>query len=138
MIDDALSRRTIVAAGLTGAVGILLGALGAHYLADLLVDLGRSEDVIPRRLDQFDTGVRYHLIHSVALIGLASLPFGPPESRQWVARWFLAGIILFSGSLYVLVLSDVTMLGMVTPVGGVCWIIGWLKLISVARRSSGT
>ncbi len=151
MIDDSLSRRIIVYAGVSGALGVLLGAFSAHGLEDVLnnfvytdlievVDADPGEagqtDLIDRRLSQFDVGVRYHLIHSVALLALSAVPFGSPTSRRWVSRLFLLGIFLFSGSLYALVLSNVTQLGMVTPLGGICWIVGWLTLLQVARPSS--
>jgi uncharacterized membrane protein YgdD (TMEM256/DUF423 family) len=138
VIDDSLSRRIIVYASITGALGVLLGALGAHGLGTLLAELGHDADLIPKRLSQFDTGVRYHLFHSVALLALAAIPYGTPGSRRWVSRLFLLGIFLFSGSLYALVLSNVTQLGMVTPLGGLCWIFGWLMLLAVARPSSAS
>jgi uncharacterized membrane protein YgdD (TMEM256/DUF423 family) len=134
MIDDPLSRRIIVYAGVSGALGVLLGALGAHGLETILIDLGHA-DILDKRLSQFDVGVRYQLIHSVALLALSAVPFGTPNSRRWVSRMFLLGIVLFSGSLYALVLSNVSQLGMVTPLGGLCWIAGWLMLLLVARRS---
>ena len=167
MIDDSLSRRIIVYAGVTGALGVLLGAFSAHGLERVLSELvkqapietgqtapietgqndlgepgdtdqieaGQTEE-LKERLSQFDVGVRYHLIHSVALLALSAVPFGSPNSRRWVCRLFLLGIILFSGSLYALVLSNVTQLGMVAPLGGLCWIVGWLMLLQVARPSS--
>ncbi len=120
-------------AAISGALGVLLGALGAHGLGTLLADLGQDAELIPKRLSQFDTGVRYHLIHSVALLALAAMPLGTPRSRRWVSRLFVLGIFLFSGSLYALVISNVPQLGMVTPLGGLCWIFGWLMLLAVAR-----
>ena len=159
MIDDSLSRRIIVYAGVSGALGVLLGAFSAHGLEDVLndfvytdlVEAGQTDlveaggtdptdagqiDLVDRRLSQFDVGVRYHLIHSVALLALSAVPFGSPTSRRWVCRLFVIGIFLFSGSLYALVLSNVPQLGMVTPLGGICWIVGWLMLLQVARPSS--
>lgn len=128
----------IIYAAITGSSGVLLGALGAHGLDILLAELGHDADVIPKRLSQFDTGVRYQLIHAVALLALAAMPYGTPGSRRWVSHLFLLGIFLFSGSLYVLVLSNVSQLGMITPLGGLCWIIGWLMLLTVARPSSSS
>lgn len=126
----------IIYASVTGASGVLLGAVGAHLLERLLVELGQSTDDIPKRLEQFDIAVRYQLFHAVALLALASLPFGSPSSRRWTSRLFLAGTFFFSGSLYALVLSGETRLGMITPLGGLCWILGWLMLLQAARRSS--
>jgi uncharacterized membrane protein YgdD (TMEM256/DUF423 family) len=71
-------------------------------------------------------------------LALASVPFGSTSSRRWVARLFVIGLFLFSGSLYALVLSNTPILGAITPIGGLCWIVAWLMLVLVARRwSSG-
>lgn len=136
MTDDSLSRRIIIYAAITGALGVTLGAIGAHGLDGILERLGHDQESILEKLDQFDLGVRYHLIHSVALLALAAIPFGSPASRRWVCRLFLLGMVLFSGGLYALVLSSVGVLGMVIPVGGLCWILAWLMLILVAIPSS--
>ena len=136
MTDHALSRRLITYAAITGALGVLLGAIGAHGLDRMLIELGHEAEVIEDRVDQFNTGVRYQLVHAVALLSLAAMPFGTPASRRWVGRMFLLGIILFSGSLYVLVISNVTKLGMITPLGGLSWIAGWFLLLAVARPTS--
>ena len=100
------------------ALGVAAGAMGAHALEGLLS---------AERLDTYHTAVRYHLIHALALtvVGVLQIP-GP-----WLARagWlFLAGIVLFSGSLYVLIATDITAFGAVTPFGGVALITGWLSL----------
>ncbi len=134
MIDDDLSRRILITASIAGASGVLLGALGAHGLADLLAWRGVESELIPKRVDQFNVGVRYHLVHTVALLALASVPFGKAKVRRWVARLFLAGLIFFSGSLYVLVLANLPMLGAITPIGGVLWIAAWVCLFFVAYK----
>ncbi len=87
------------------ALGVGAGAFGAHALAD------------NPRLDVWKTAALYHLIHAVALL----LP-GLPELTR---RLHLGGVLLFSGSLYLLVLLDLPKLGMVTPLGGLCFIGGW-------------
>src|SRR6056297_1094486 len=135
MYDDLLCRRILLYASISGAIGIAMGAFGAHYLPVYLDHMAPRWDTdaqwMARRMDQFDVGVRYHLIHSVALLALASIERGSVASRRWTARLFLLRIMLFSGSLYVLVLSNVTQLGAVTPIGGMAWIVGWLMLIWV-------
>ncbi len=133
---DSLSRRIIVYAALSGALGVLVGAFGAHGLDSFLENQGHSPELVAKRLDQFDVGVRYHLIHALALLALAALPLGSVATRQWTCRLFLAGLLLFSGSLYALVLSNTPMLGAITPIGGLCWIFAWLMLVLVARRES--
>lgn len=136
MIDDSLSRRILLFAAFSGALGVLTGAFAAHGLESFLQSRGQDTELIAKRLDQFDVGVRYHLLHSVALLAIASIPFGSPSSRHWVARLFLLGVILFSGSLYALVLSDTPVLGAITPLGALSWVAGWLCLLWVARRTS--
>ena len=136
MTDHALSRRILVYAAISGALGVLLGAVGAHGLDAYLESRGASPEHIAKRLDQFDVGVRYHLIHSLALLALAAIPLGSPQARRWVSRLFLLGLFLFSGSLYLLVFSDVSQLGMITPFGGLSWIGGWLMLLLVAKPAT--
>lgn len=97
-------------------LGIALGAFGAHGLADRLEATGR--------LANWETATLYHLIHGVALFVIGLLP-----SRPLGYFWFLAGIILFSGSLYVLALTDISKLGAITPLGGVSFLIGWGRWI---------
>jgi len=103
------------------AVG--LGAFGAHGLRSRLS---------PEMLAVFETGVRYHMYHSLALI-LTALIAGRVDG--WLVRtagWlFVAGIVLFSGSLYALALSGVTVLGAITPLGGLAFLAGWACLAFV-------
>ncbi len=103
------------------AVG--LGAFGAHGLRSRLS---------PEMLAVFETGVRYHMYHALALI-LTSLIAGRVDG--WLVRtagWmFVAGIVLFSGSLYALALSGVTVLGAITPLGGLAFLAGWACLAFV-------
>lgn len=107
------------AAGLLGAVGVALGAFGAHALRPLL----------PLQvMTIYETAVRYHLFHALALLGCGILLAQFPEraARLRLAAWgFTAGIVLFSGSLYLLALTGWRWLGAVTPVGGVLWLGAW-------------
>lgn len=103
-------------AGIVGALGVALGAFGAHGLQT------RIED--PHLIEVWHTAARYHLLHALALLGVAAHP-GQPALAGWL---FVAGIVLFSGSLYAMTLTDVRALGAITPLGGVCFIIGWLVL----------
>ncbi len=109
-------------AAFAGALGVVLGAFGAHALRG---------SIEPRLMETFQTAVQYQLIHALALL-LVSLTIGwLGQSLSFVisAYAFMAGIILFSGSLYGLVLTDIRWLGPVTPLGGLCLIIGWLALL---------
>jgi uncharacterized membrane protein YgdD (TMEM256/DUF423 family) len=85
----------------------------------------------------FRTAVLYHFLHTLALLAVISLPdqLTKPSLCHWAAVSFAAGIVLFSGSLYLLVLTNTPTLGMVTPLGGLAFIAGWGLLFFAARRS---
>ena len=103
------------------ALGVALGAFGAHGLRDL---------VTPERLAVFETGARYHLLHALAILAAAWAAHASPGAAapRCAGALFAAGIVLFSGSLYLLVATGVTAWGAVTPFGGVAFIAGWLAL----------
>jgi uncharacterized membrane protein YgdD (TMEM256/DUF423 family) len=104
-----------------GALAVALGAFGAH---------GLKSQLTPLLMQTYHTAVQYHFFHTLALLALLNLPLS--ERRlQWVARCFLLGIILFSGSLYALALTGISAFGMLTPLGGCAFIGGWLLLITV-------
>jgi uncharacterized membrane protein YgdD (TMEM256/DUF423 family) len=109
-------------ASLAGALGVVLGAFGAHALRG---------SIEPRLLETFQTAVQYQLIHALALllVSLAMGWLGQSLSFEISAYAFMAGIILFSGSLFGLVLTEMRWLGPVTPLGGFCLIVGWLALL---------
>jgi uncharacterized membrane protein YgdD (TMEM256/DUF423 family) len=119
-----MDRTFMFVGALMGFVGVGLGAFGAHGLK------GRLS---PDMLAVFETAVRYQMYHAVALLGVAAF-IGRLEGRAvLVAGWsFTAGILLFSGSLYALALTGVTILGAVTPIGGVAFLIGWAALAIAA------
>ncbi|NUM56524.1 MAG: DUF423 domain-containing protein [Candidatus Hydrogenedentes bacterium] len=111
------------AAGTLGALGVILGAFGAHGLKSRL-----PEDL----LVTFEIGVRYHMYHAIALLAVALLAPAHTNNR-WLGRacWaWLTGIIIFSGSLYALALTNTRWLGAITPIGGVAFIIGWAFLVA--------
>ncbi len=112
-------------AGFFGFTGVLLGAMGAHFLPGFLEARGLPPDVIVKRLAQFDTGVRYHLVHAVATLALVAMVGLPRRTQQVIAGLFTIGTILFSGSLYLLVFLNQTWLGAITPLGGTVWLIAW-------------
>jgi uncharacterized membrane protein YgdD (TMEM256/DUF423 family) len=110
-------------AGVVGALGVALGAFGAHGLKDVVAD--------PSHIERWwATGARYHLIHAVALLGVAAHPARPTGAGVS----FLIGIGLFSGSLYLMTLTGITKLGMITPLGGLAFITGWLLLALAKER----
>ncbi|HIC55757.1 MAG TPA: DUF423 domain-containing protein [Acidobacteria bacterium] len=116
----------------TGSVlcglGVILGAFGAH---------GLRARLSPEMLVVFETGVRYHLIHALGLLAVAWAASRWPGSYVSIAGYlFVAGIFIFSGSLYVLAVTGIRWLGAITPIGGVCLIVGWgLLAIGVLRAS---
>jgi uncharacterized membrane protein YgdD (TMEM256/DUF423 family) len=103
-------------AGVVGAIGVGLGAFGAHGLQDRVTD--------PHLLEVWKTGAHYHLVHALALCAVAAHP--RPRPAAGIA--FLCGIVLFSGSLYLMTLTGARWLGAVTPLGGLSFIAGWLLL----------
>lgn len=119
-----MDRTFLLLGALAGFIGVALGAFGAHGLRSRLS---------PDMLVVFETGVRYQMYHTLALLLVAALV---PRAGGWLvvsAGWlFVAGILLFSGSLYVLALTGVTMLGAITPLGGLAFLAGWACLAIAA------
>jgi len=111
----------LLVGALAGLTGVLLGAFGAH---------GLRESLSPAMLTIYKTGVDYQMWHALALMGVALLlRYNPDEKSLIRAGWFfLLGIVFFSGSLYILACFNMKWLGMVTPVGGVFFIVGWVLL----------
>ena len=126
-----LARRWIAIGALIGAIGVGLGAFGAHGLTDFLTRLGYVGGDLSRRLDLFDTAVHYQLLHAIALV-LTGLALAQRPAGSWrIAAWcFLVGVLLFSGLLKVMTFAgpNWNWLGAVVPVGGVAMIVGWLAL----------
>jgi uncharacterized membrane protein YgdD (TMEM256/DUF423 family) len=119
-------RTWLFIAAIMGGAAVLCGAFAAHGLQTRLDGTAR---------EVFETGARYHMYHALAM-GLAALAMrGEAAARaRWAAILFLTGILLFSGSLYLLALTGNTMLGFVTPLGGVAFIAGWVFLALAALR----
>jgi uncharacterized membrane protein YgdD (TMEM256/DUF423 family) len=118
-----MDRTFLLAGAVAGFVAVAFGAFGAHGLRGRLT---------PDMLAVFETGVRYHMYHALALLLVAALGPRPGigDGRAIVAAgWlFVAGIVLFSGSLYLLAVTGVTVLGAITPIGGVAFLAGWALL----------
>ena len=104
----------------SAALAVALGAFAAH---------GLRARLSPEALQIFETGARYHMYHALALLAVAWAVPRWPGTAVSVAGWlFIAGTLLFSGSLYLLAITGVRMLGAITPVGGFAFILGWLAL----------
>ncbi|QAY67271.1 DUF423 domain-containing protein [Paenibacillus protaetiae] len=111
----------VVLGSILMAIGVIIGAFGAHMLKSRLE---------PDKLKVYEVGVQYHITHALGLIGVGILADHYPDSSMITAAGWLmfAGIVLFSGSLYVLSVAKARLLGPVTPLGGLCLIIGWVLL----------
>jgi uncharacterized membrane protein YgdD (TMEM256/DUF423 family) len=111
-------------AAINGFLAVAAGAFAAH---------GLRARLDAHAFETFETGARYHMYHALAM-GLAALSMR--DVRAQIAAWFfLAGIVLFSGSLYALALTGESMFGFVTPFGGICFLIGWAALVWAAWRA---
>lgn len=113
---------------ISAALAVAAGAFGAHAL---------RERVEPRLLEVFETAARYQMYHALALfavawmVGQGGRVAGPATTSGWL---FVAGTLLFSGSLYAMTFTGIRALGAITPLGGVCFIAGWLLLALSASR----
>jgi uncharacterized membrane protein YgdD (TMEM256/DUF423 family) len=116
-----VDRHFLLIGAVAGFLGVALGAFAAHGLR------GR---ISPEMLQVFETGVRYHLYHALALVATAALMGRADGSRLLqIAGWsFTAGIVLFSGSLYALSFTGLSGLGAITPLGGLAFLVGWACL----------
>jgi len=119
-------RGFLMLAAFFGFTGVALGAFAAHGLKDRLS---------AEYLAIFHTGVMYQLVHALALLAVALLAVQiPGRLMTWAGISFVVGIVLFSGSLYLLTLTGVTRLGIITPFGGLAFLAGWLLLGMAAWR----
>ncbi|MBX3173157.1 MAG: DUF423 domain-containing protein [Gemmatimonadaceae bacterium] len=129
-----MQRLFLVIGSLSAAMAVAAGAFGAHAL---------KERLDPRSLETFETAVRYQMYHALAIIAVAlfvgrsvaattSGAGGPIRVAGWL---FVAGTLLFSGSLYALALSGARWLGPVTPLGGACLLAGWVAFAVAAGRA---
>lgn len=128
MTFPPLGKQAISLAAINGFFVVAFGAFGAHVL---------EEKISADMLAIFHTGVQYHMFHVVALVAVGLMSAVNPRTKSlvWCLRFFLAGIILFCGSLYVLALTGIRALGMITPIGGVSFLAGWgLMFFSIVVR----
>lgn len=112
-------------------LSVAIGAFGAHML---------KEKIGADAIAVYETGVQYHMIHALALliVGLTAGQLEVSSKLKWAARLLFIGIIVFSGSLYVLSITGIKVLGAITPIGGVAFIAGWLLFaLDVWQRGKG-
>ena len=121
-----MDRFFFIVGAIMAFLAVALGAFGAHALKNRLT---------PDMLDIFEVGVRYHMYHALGLLAVAWATSRWPESNVTAAGWaFIVGIIIFSGSLYILSMTGMRWFGAITPLGGLAFLIGWAILVwSVGR-----
>jgi uncharacterized membrane protein YgdD (TMEM256/DUF423 family) len=114
---------------INGLLTVILGAFAAHVLDGVLT---------AQRIETFDTAVQYHLFHTLALFGLVCVDDTVLATRwiKYAAGFFLLGIIVFCGSLYLFAATSISILAMITPLGGLAFMIGWIMLLLSARREN--
>jgi len=113
-------KSILTIAAVSGLLAVMLGAFGAHVLKKM---------ISPEMLETYKTGVQYHFYHTFALLAVGILMhFNSSKTLKWSGWLFIAGIILFSGSLYMLSITGIKALGIITPFGGVIWIVAWMLL----------
>jgi uncharacterized membrane protein YgdD (TMEM256/DUF423 family) len=121
------SEKALKTASVFGVLAVSIGAFGAHGLESILIENNRVET--------FETAVQYHFYHTIALLIVAVLLQNKASKYlNWSAILFSLGILLFSGSLYILALSNFTFLGAITPLGGLCFIAAWAALYCSAKE----
>lgn len=126
-----MKRTAITAAGVYGFLGVAIGAFGAHAWHDQIAAHGR--------LDTFETGTFYHLVHALFLLGIGIIyPTKGSKLLKVSIIGTIIGILVFSGSLYVLSLTGLNWLGAITPIGGLAFLTAWTTLILYARTLNTT
>ena len=133
-----MKKSILIFCSLSGAVAVVLGAMGAHYLKRKI-----SEGIITtENLQSFETGVRYQMYHTLALLLIALLAEKlNPKFVKYIFGLFITGIFLFSGSIYILStkslmgIENILWLGPITPLGGLCFITGWIVLLFATLKS---
>ena len=124
-------KRILILGGLLAGLAVALGAFGAHALKALLTLNGRGET--------YDLATRYHFYHAFALLVVGVL-YPKINSKTWrLSAWmFLLGILLFSGSLYAMAIYNTTKVALITPLGGVCFLAGWILFVMAAVKANLT
>lgn len=121
----------IIAGAVNAAIAVMLGAFGAHALKERLSE---------KYLAIWETAVQYQMFHAIGLLVIGVLAssalLGDLSQLKWSGYLILGGIIIFSGSLYALCLSGIGVLGAITPIGGVLFIVGWILLIIAAVKGA--
>jgi|TARA_B110000305_G_scaffold91805_1_gene103516 uncharacterized membrane protein YgdD (TMEM256/DUF423 family) len=122
-----MNKLIIILAGINGFLAVSIGAFAAHMLRDRLS---------PELLNTFQTGVQYHMYHALGLFGIGLMMLNFPASNllRISAYLMMAGIVLFSGSLYLLSITGIRWLGAITPLGGLCFLTAWALIVWFATK----
>lgn len=113
-----------------GGLAVTLGAFGAHALDTKLLEWYPDSVIRARKEDAWEIGVRYQMYHALALLAIGAIALQQPRKLFGIAGWFfLGGVMFFSGSLYILVLFDIKIFGMIAAIGGTLQIIAWLLTV---------
>lgn len=125
-----MSAKVMVLIGaVLGGLSVTLGAFGAHGMPRYLETQGISAALIEKRLDDWEVASRYLMYHALAVLACGVLAHLRPSLALSIAAWFfILGTLIFSGMLYVLVLTETPWLGRIVPIGGVLMIFGWISL----------
>jgi uncharacterized membrane protein YgdD (TMEM256/DUF423 family) len=119
-------KSILTIAAISGLLAVVLGAFGAHALKKM---------ISPEMLEVYKTGVQYQFYHTFALLAVGILMhFNTSKALQWSGYLFVVGILLFSGSLYVMTITGIKALGIITPFGGTVWIAAWFLLMVHCRK----
>jgi uncharacterized membrane protein YgdD (TMEM256/DUF423 family) len=124
-----MGRRLVILGAFFGLTGVLLGAFGAHFLEGILKENGRQS--------VFDTAVEYQFVHTLAILFVSSaIRRWPGGLTRAAGVLFSIGTVLFCGSLYLLAIFNIPLMGAVAPIGGVALILGWLCLMLMAWQNN--
>lgn len=119
-------KSILTIAAISGLLAVVLGAFGAHALKKM---------ISPEMLEVYKTGVQYQFYHTFALLAVGILMhFNTSKALKWSGYLFVLGILLFSGSLYVMTITGIKALGIITPFGGTVWIVAWFLLMVHCRK----
>ena len=112
---------------ISGLLSVVIGAFAAHILEAVLT---------AKRMETLETAVQYQILHTLALLGLMGIDdkFLAMRWKKYAAGFFLLGMVLFCGSLYLLIATNISQLAMITPLGGLSFMIGWIMLLLAAAR----
>ncbi|WPP53133.1 DUF423 domain-containing protein [Catalinimonas niigatensis] len=124
-----MQKIILLSASAFGALSVMIGAFGAHALRATLEANGR--------LDTFETAVKYQFYHTLALLAIGLLMYRVSDKLlEYASLSMIGGILIFSGSLYLLCMTGIRWLGAITPIGGLLMIIGWILLFWAIARGS--